>query len=1078
MVMQSFTQKTFLGASITNFQASIGWNDSASTLSVGLVEDSTNGDDFDPPLAGQPAIFEYQDWVFGGIVDRYVKKQGESGNPLYNIQLKDPRELLDGVVLILNDYNGATSAVYNLYNVYGYYENVSFGSSLVNDTGFLWYKIRTAMQNLLVSNLIKYAGYGYTVDFTNISPAALGLGDYRIPGDHISLLEYIQQVCDAAGHDFFVTLQAGGVITINTVNRKNAPTLGYIERFINSLDGVVYKENGIEARNEVVSKFVTGGNVCQIHITNSDDNVDEDEEDEVWWDNNIWPFWGYDIQKKVIIGENDFETDDHNFTLDSRALALEIPGFPVTYTSDVGEMRAAIGGQDSWEAYIVNNKDTERHGWKYNFLIIGDGVNSRIINALKTQDSNIINTWGPNQFSPIDTNAFALSITQKNKKDNEFNRVTRTFNFVSHMAEEYYGRKFMVRSDYLYYYNETDTGRVVFNYEPADGGYVEESEWSNAAAAGLLPYDISDLLTDDSRIQSYVKISGYGEPIYDIEGNITDVKSFIDLSGFSPDDYILEHFEGKDEGEVRSNLFLKCEVEPTPVYLNSLTNFSPRFIITLPGPLRRNDDIDLDLMFDIIINALADRSENFDDTDFFLDPLTGEARRELYARNVLTTFGSDTLWYPKSPKMLRPDMVGIALKHNTELYGPWYSLKYEGRVQYEKDESLVPWNYGGYTYMNVAGLAKASYAYTGQQLGESGSVEFPGAPQIQLGGVLITGGPNVTDVNVSIGEEGATTTYKMQTWSFRPGKAKQYNLDRYKQITNLAVQQRRAFRQIFKPAAPMMIFKEAIKAIRAKQKQGRQKKPKSSHALICSEILGQDDSFRTSSVITTDYQLVTQVGNEYDNKASASLDSVFRPFATYSHGTMPSFVEPGTTDLPTVDDLNPFGENHDVSILTSNSSENEPICIFNSGETNYKAVALKGPLVVAGFGYDTDGYPVPNSGTQTDAFLENHRSRYDQWKVGPVDIRWDENRGVWTGEHIKNFCRFTLNEELTIEDENVGATIETQYGRGAFHAESGITVHNLLTSTGDYEFYGDSGDYGLAVWNSGTDWIIYMLECA
>jgi len=95
-----------------------------------------------------------------------------------------------------------------------------------------------------------------------------------------------------------------------------------------------------------------------------------------------------------------------------------------------------------------------------------------------------------------------------------------------------------------------------------------------------------------------------------------------------------------------------------------------------------------------------------------------------------------------------------------------------------------------------------------------------------------------------------------------------------------------------------------------------------------------------------------------------------------------------------------------------------------------RPMALRGPLVIAGWGYDTNGLPVPNmkydadhkegdpnspdfgkqkytprqmkaidgQGNQNDQkhFIPNHLTRQDKWKVGPVDLRWDRERKVWT----------------------------------------------------------------------------------
>ena len=63
----ALTQETFLGASIRGFNATMGWNNQASTCTVDLVEDPTNGDSFAPPAVGTAVNFDYQGWHFGGL---------------------------------------------------------------------------------------------------------------------------------------------------------------------------------------------------------------------------------------------------------------------------------------------------------------------------------------------------------------------------------------------------------------------------------------------------------------------------------------------------------------------------------------------------------------------------------------------------------------------------------------------------------------------------------------------------------------------------------------------------------------------------------------------------------------------------------------------------------------------------------------------------------------------------------------------------------------------------------------------------------------------------------------------------
>ena len=61
--------------------------------------------------------------VFGGILQTYTQNRGPGGNPLYAVQVIDPREILSNVVVILNSYTGTVYNTTNMYNVYGFLEH-------------------------------------------------------------------------------------------------------------------------------------------------------------------------------------------------------------------------------------------------------------------------------------------------------------------------------------------------------------------------------------------------------------------------------------------------------------------------------------------------------------------------------------------------------------------------------------------------------------------------------------------------------------------------------------------------------------------------------------------------------------------------------------------------------------------------------------------------------------------------------------------------------------------------------------------------------------------------------------------
>ena len=61
--------------------------------------------------------------VFGGILQTYTQNRGPGGNPLYSVQVTDPREILANTSLILNNYTGTVYDNQNLLNIYGFLEH-------------------------------------------------------------------------------------------------------------------------------------------------------------------------------------------------------------------------------------------------------------------------------------------------------------------------------------------------------------------------------------------------------------------------------------------------------------------------------------------------------------------------------------------------------------------------------------------------------------------------------------------------------------------------------------------------------------------------------------------------------------------------------------------------------------------------------------------------------------------------------------------------------------------------------------------------------------------------------------------
>jgi hypothetical protein len=204
--------------------------------------------------------------------------------------------------------------------------------------------------------------------------------------------------------------------------------------------------------------------------------------------------------------------------------------------------------------------------------------------------------------------------------------------------------------------------------------------------------------------------------------------------------------------------------------------------------------------------------------------------------------------------------------------------------------------------------------------------------------------------------------------------------------------------------------------------------------------------------------------------AGATFDSIFSPYSTnFGHsGYFSSFEIPTNKSEPNSLTLNPFNPNNELSLYYAPSGSDlwthslaktgAPTAaelakfsdpsgwldyghnisaavvgtgIGESGEypydlnfekdfygrkkvevENIRSVGLRSPMVLTGWGFDVDGKPVPNEKPDepTDTFAAGAFSDVSNWKSGPLDVRWDDERKVWAaGTSTKIFLVKTTN---------------------------------------------------------------------
>lgn len=208
-------------------------------------------------------------------------------------------------------------------------------------------------------------------------------------------------------------------------------------------------------------------------------------------------------------------------------------------------------------------------------------------------------------------------------------------------------------------------------------------------------------------------------------------------------------------------------------------------------------------------------------------------------------------------------------------------------------------------------------------------------------------------------------------------------------------------------------------------------------------------------------QDLTDFEDGEDKKAGASFDSIYSPYSTFFSNEddgLPHFERPSSTGTPSNPansyTLNPFNPNNELSLYYAPSGsdlwthslaktgaptaaelakENSPSGwlqyghglefstvgsgVYDDGPTDYnfqkdffrrgkvevehiRSVGLRSPMVLTGWGFDVNDNPVPADTGDPTAFASGAFRDPSNWKSGPLDVRWDDDRKVWAAGSV------------------------------------------------------------------------------
>lgn len=263
--------------------------------------------------------------------------------------------------------------------------------------------------------------------------------------------------------------------------------------------------------------------------------------------------------------------------------------------------------------------------------------------------------------------------------------------------------------------------------------------------------------------------------------------------------------------------------------------------------------------------------------------------------------------------------------------------------------------------------------------------------------------------------------------------------------------------------------------------------PGTPHSVLVGQLSSWTSGYARSIIATKDlYELQNNLTSStgYNNIAIMSFDGLVRPVSMDGAGGLPRYVSNATSPRPVpISSIPPFGTGnddftsqynwdlsinywnplnnptgfnrakiserhsgvsaHDIDIVArsgylnftgSGTSLIMPLDInaLNSNKNahyanDYRFMALRGPLILQGWGYDTNGKPIPNSADSesaisgngqfvstslTDKFLSDFLKKPQTWPVAPVDLRFDRNRNLWVAPPEYELVTATCTENI------------------------------------------------------------------
>lgn len=818
------------GAYVSSLSTSIGWGGQGGSMQLKLVEDvdkgvvipkfdkqgnrdDANGQPFtgghiESPEVGSACYFKYQNFYFGGIFQRWTYQESTSGRT-YDVVLESPSKLMDGVQLIVGDFNGmsdryldpdtnSTNAgrtivnyadIANVYNIFGVFENDLdgyFGSSQFNTAGM---KVNMLIYALNVIASRPYGpsagnpnGFGGPIQFKdtnydlNVTLLKGVIDDvwgaasfsgfdgvaniytapeaYRVKGPVMTIEGFVKDITEALQLDYYYDVRHIGYdeASMNSTYSDGGGLIPDAEININLVSKASPPNPG--AIQEYITAQKDSGKVVSYSV--GQEFGDAVTQKMIWGGNRTryqwiptslcYPVWG--------------KMENGGLLTSNLRSAYYIQG------SSGSMFGTGIEKTNLWQTVRLNKANDYRQPYYYASLFeirmaLGGKECWEIFKTFET-----LSGVEPNGENDITTCPW-----------------TAQFDVAKDFLELLYGGSAncfdFINTNTTVAAKQTQTKKN----EEADKLFQLVS---GVASNFYCQQFVAPLLSD------VVNNVPLGRLLYAPPGEFQVWKAWeISDSAFLEDKLCkdLNFFDGNGKQKSMSAWRMGANYD----YSNLGSDYDMGIGAAAGNIVSTKGSPDKDQFFQFagsdtlyVLFQAGGQVKHFDSIttpDFGLTVLAKYFwDLDIHPIKYIAA-GKQSLQFAVPPDVAVPQRFGVPQDGTRHKYGPWLGgFNLRGKAEVSGDESLLPETFGGFEALRSVGSLQANLGTSDMTANESGMLEIVGAPEGNIGQRFAASGPYVTNLDINVDTGGIKTTYKFNTWTPTFGKLAKYNIDRMARI--------------------------------------------------------------------------------------------------------------------------------------------------------------------------------------------------------------------------------------------------------------------------------------------------------